>query len=337
VKRERRILIALLAAAAAVTAWCAPSNAALVDDEYSYTQPAGELVMPFDATTSKASFLIVSNITGTSSFGGGRITTHWEFWNEDCSHLLDTSVCLTLNDTVVMDPRSIQGIAEDNTPIGPKGNLDGFRGLVTITAYETDSACNAFGKSGEIGFGRSIPLDDAIVGAFTIADTTAGYSFGNDALGLGLSSDGSHFVVPRGNTFLSFDIMTLNPQSLDNSAVILVHLKASNSTVRVIPSSQKLNFSTNFIDNLEVSTSLPDTGVSCVNFTTVKGGLIPSNFDVNTSGLVRLSRSSPALTANDYLWGIHGQAVGTFGGSSSIKDRGSASAAFVDAPQSLIE
>jgi hypothetical protein len=335
VKRERRILIALVAASAALMAWCAPSSAALVDDEYSYTQPAGELVMPFDATASKATFVIVSNILGTSTIGGSRITTHWEFWNENCAHLLDTSVCLTLNDTVVMDPRNIQGIDENNDPVGPVGNLDGKRGIITITAYETDSSCNAVGRSGEIGFGQSIPLDDAIVGAFTIADTSLGYSFGNDALGLGLSADSSHFVVPRGSTFASFDVLTLNPQTLDSSLVVLTHLKASASAVRVVPSSSALTFDTQFIDNLEVATSLPDTSVGCAKFTSVKGGLIPDNFDVNSSGLIRLSRGK--LTANDFLWGIHGQAVGSFGGSSSVKLRGSASQAFLDAPSNLID
>src|SRR5215472_14177195 len=171
-------------------AWCGPSSAALVDDEYSYTQPAGELVMPFDDTTSKETFVIVSNITGTSSFGGSRITTHWEFWSDSCAHLLDTSVCLTLNDTIVIDPRHIQCVDGSNQPVGPIGNLDGLRGVVTVTSYETDANCNAFGRSGTIGFGKAIPLDDAIVGSFTIADTSAGFSFGNDALGLGLSPDG---------------------------------------------------------------------------------------------------------------------------------------------------
>ena len=334
-KRERRILITLFVAAATMTAWVASAGAALVDDVYSYTQPAGELVMPFDASSNKATFLIVTNVSGTSSFGGSRITTHWEFWSDSCTHLIDTSVCLTLNDTIVIDPRHIQGVDGSNQPVGPIGNLDGLRGVVTVTSYETDANCNAFGRSGTIGFGKAIPLDDAIVGSFTIADTSAGFSFGNDALGLGLSSDGSHFIVPPGNSFASFDILTLNPQSLDNSTVILVHLKASTSAVRVLPSSSKLNFSTNFFDNLEQPTSLPDVQVGCADFTSVKGGLIPDYVDVNSSGIVRLFHGG--LTANDYLWGIHGQAVSSFGASSSLKTRGSASQAFVDAPASLID
>src|SRR5262249_9180529 len=157
------------------------------------------------------------------------------------------------------------------------------------TAYETDAACSAFGRSGEIGFGKAVPVDDAIVGSFTIADTSAGFSFGNDALGLGLSDDGSQFIVPPGNSFRSFNVLTLNPQTLDNSTVMLIHLKASKAAVRVLPSSTKVTFSANFFDNLEINTSLPDVTVGCATFTSVKGGLVPDNFDINSSGIVALT------------------------------------------------
>jgi hypothetical protein len=221
-------------------------------------------------------------------------------------------------------------------------NLDGFHGVVTVTAYETDAGCSAFGQSSDIGIGVKILLDNAIAGAFTFAGTTLGAAFGNDALGLGLSSDGSQVVVPASQDVIdALDIQTFNPESVDASLVFLSHLRAQTDD-NVIPNNSAITFSTTFYDTLEVNTSLPDTSVGCALFTSIKGGdpaLIPANVSVSSSGFVRLIPIS-SISSSDYVYGIVGQAIGTFGASSSVKTElsaGSASKAFIDAPLSLTD
>ncbi len=116
--------LGVAAVALAVGMLGAGKSHALVDDPYtSFTQPANALVMPFDETDGHATFFLVSNISGLSPAGDGFIagvTTHWSYWSEDCSHLADVYVCLTLNDTVVVSPADVSAIDAGNNPIGPQ-------------------------------------------------------------------------------------------------------------------------------------------------------------------------------------------------------------------------
>jgi hypothetical protein len=286
------------------------AQAIVFDDQYSLTQPAAELVMPFDATDGKASFLLVSNPDAVSS-SSSQISTHWIFWGQNCRELADVSMCLTLNDTVVVDPRDIQGLGPDNERLGPVVNLDGERGIVTVVAYETDEDCNPFFRTG------SVLKDSAIVGTFTIADTTDNYSFGNDAFGLFL--DGNAVALPDGDDVDRFALQAINPETVDASLVILAHL-AENGPI-VTPTSSQARFFASFYDNLEVNTSLPDVTVGCPIFRTIVGGgqpLIPDFVTVASSGILSLT-PTPLLDDDTYLFGIVGQAVGTFGASSRIK------------------
>ena len=77
-RQEGRILATLLAAGALSIGFTGTASAILADDQYSLTQPAAELVMPFDARDGKATFLIVSNPTAVSP-GASQISTHWIF------------------------------------------------------------------------------------------------------------------------------------------------------------------------------------------------------------------------------------------------------------------
>lgn len=311
-KREGKFLATLVAASALCLGLGGTAQAILFDDQYSLTQPATELVMPFDASDGKSSFLIASNPYAVSS-DSAQISTHWIFWGANCRELADVSMCLTLADTVVVDPRAIQGLGPDNSPLGPVVNLDGEKGIVTVVAYETDSDCNPFFRT------SSHILGNAIVGTFTIADTTAGFSYGNDAFGLFLNDAGTAVRLPDGSDVDRFAIQTLNPESVGSSEVILAHL-AETSTI-VQPSSTNVKFFASFYDNLESNTSLPDVTVGCPVFRTVTGGtapLIPDFVTIASSGIISLT-PSPALTDSDYLFGIIGQAVGTFGASSRIK------------------
>ena len=337
VMRERRFLVALALVSAIVMASAGKSWAFFADDGFSYTQPAAELIMPFDATEGRSSFLLVSNIAGTSSAGGAQITTHWTFWSETCNELADFSICLTLNDTVVVDPTNARSQGANNEGQGPLINLTGKRGLVTVTAYETNTACSDFTHTGRI------LKDDALVGTFTFADINANAAFGNDAYGLGLDSFGTAVVLPDSSVVGSFDLQTFDPTTVDESIVMLSHLREQ-SAGPVTPNNTPIRFSTTFLDTLEIPTSLPDQTVGCVDFTTVSStadspGLIPTTVSITTSGLIRLDPVS-GFGPTDYLYGIVAQAVGQFGSSTSAKvtlQAPSASKAFVDAPASLLD
>jgi hypothetical protein len=50
------------------------------DGSTSLTQPANTLIMPYDATEGKASYMIVSNLAGESA-AGPNILTLWEWTN----------------------------------------------------------------------------------------------------------------------------------------------------------------------------------------------------------------------------------------------------------------
>lgn len=337
VMRERRFLVALALVSAVVMGSAGTSSAFLGDDGFSYTQPAAELVMPFDSTEGRTSFLLVSNIAGTSSAGGPQITTHWTFWSETCNELADFSICLTLNDTVVVDPTNARSQGANNELQGPLINLTGKRGLVTVTAYETNEACSDFTHAGRV------LKDDALVGTFTFADTAANAAFGNDAYGLGLDIGGGAVVLPDSAVVGSYDLQTFDPTSVDESIVILSHLREQ-SVGPVQPNNSPIRFSTTFLDTLEIPTSLPDQSVGCVDFTTVAStadapGLIPTTVSITTSGFIRLDPVS-GFGPTDYLYGIVAQAVGQFGSSTSAKvtlQEPSASKAFVDAPASLLD
>lgn len=335
--RERRFLVALGMVSAIVMGGASASSAFIGDDGFSYTQPGAELVMPFDATVGKTSFLLVSNINGTSPFGGAQVSTHWTFWSETCDELADFSICLTLNDTIVVDPTAARSVGPDNEPQGPLINLTGKRGLVTVTAYETNEACSDFSHTG------AQLTDNAIVGTFTFADTEVGYSFGNDAFGLGLNGNRTAVLLPPSESVDSFNIDVFDPTDVEASVVVLSHL-TEQTTGPVEPKSAALKFATTFYDTGENPTSLPDQTAGCVKFTRIAAtdtvpGLIPNNVTVTSPGIIRL-HPIPALGSKDYLYSIVGQAVGQFGASSSAKVRfgePSTSRAFIDAPVNLFD
>lgn len=315
--------VAAVALAAGVLS--ANTGHALIDDPYtSYTQPANALVMPFDVSEdSKESYLLVSNVSGVSVIPGGGanlgVTTHWAFWSETCDHLADFYVCLTLNDTVVIDPRDTGAIDVGNQRIGPDIDLSGNRGLVVVTAYETDEICSDSSVLGDV------PVDDALVGSFTLADTSTSASYGNDAIGLGLDFLGNFTELPEID-INAIDIQLFNPNDLDDSDVILLSLieqsgNGSTADVEVGPNASAVTAAVTLYDTLEIATSLPDTRIVCTEFTSVipgeEGSLIPSTIGVDSSGFVRLWNFSPdiGLETNRFVYAIHGQTLGEFGAS----------------------
>ena len=275
------------------------------------SHPAAELVIPFDSTQGKTSFVEVANLNGTSP-DASQITTHWTFWSDTCDELADFSICLTLDDSVVVDPRAIRALGPDNEALGPLINLDGKRGIITVTAYETDRSCSDFRQSAKL-------KDDAIVGLWTIADTDVGYSFGQDALGFGTDdpSAPTRIVLPAVSAGDRFVLQAFNPSSVEASRVILTHLR-SPQRGPVVPVKDSLVLSVSFVDSLEIPVSLPDVQVVCTLFTTVAQGLIPGFTSVNSSGTINL-RAISGLGAQDALVSVVGQAVGRYGAVSNLK------------------
>lgn len=309
-RREGRILATLTAMGAISLALCGTASAILPDDQYSMTQPTTELVMPFDATADRASFLIVSNTNATSP-AAPQITTHWIFWSKSCKELADVFMCLTLNDTVVVDPRNVQALGPNNEAVGPIVNLDGEQGLVTVVAYWTNETCKP---------SVSVFAEQAIVGTFTIADTEVGSAFGNDAFGLFTNEANTSVQLPDGSDVNRFAIQTLDPTRVDDTLVILSELREFEGIV--VPQSSAQKYFATFYDNLESATSLPDVSVGCPAFRRMIGGedpLIPDFITVASSGIVSLD-PSPNLGDTTYLFGVIGQAVGTFGVSSRVKE-----------------
>ena len=318
--------LGVAAVALAVGMLGAGKSHALVDDPYtSFTQPANALVMPFDETDGHATFFLVSNISGLSPAGDGFIagvTTHWSYWSEDCSHLADVYVCLTLNDTVVVSPADVSAIDAGNNPIGPQIDLSGKRGFVVVTAYATDEICSDSSVRGDV------LVDDAIVGTYTMANIESQASFGNDAIGLCTDFFGDYTELPKAG-YDKFTIQTFNPETLDDSVVVLLSLKeksgsGSTAAYEVGPNTANTRIDLVYYDNLEIPTSLPEAVVNCAEFTTVipgVGALIPDTISLLSSGILRLDNFTPAIGGETgrFIYGIHGQAVGNFGGSSNMK------------------
>jgi len=310
--REGRIFASLLAAGA-LSLGLAGTASALVDDDASLAQPATELVMPFDNSFNRASYLIVSN-PYASSPAVAAVTTHWTFWGADCQELANFSICLTTNDTVVVDPTNMTAIGADNKPSGPTINLSGQRGIVTVTAYQTDTDCNDWDETG-----RRL-AQGALVGTFTIADLTYGYSIGNDALGL--FSANNQVQLPSGDV-RRYVLETLNPTTepgIEAGSLVISSWLVIDKNGLAVPSDEGEEFWLTHHDNLEIATSLPDISVGCVEFNSIasagKQPIIPTYVTINSSGILSMW---PKDASDGFLFALVGQAVGPYGFSSRAK------------------
>jgi hypothetical protein len=280
---------------------------ALEDDlDASLTQPAAALVAPFDSVDGMT-YLAVSQPPG-----GKTLATHWVFWSESCDHLADVWICLTAGDTVVVDSTNIQAIDDQNQPVGPVVDLTGERGFVTVTAFDGSESCQ--------NPPSPVPVDDAIVGFYTIADPASGASFGLDMVGFGLTSSAPSRVELPELTLQRIDLQTFNPEMLDQSEVMLIALQegsggAGAGGVELAPLTG-VSSDVSFFDNLEVPLSLPGVRISCALFGPLVGTLIPPAIVPGSSGLVRLEGPNVGgqpIGGHTWLIGFLGMRVGNFG------------------------
>ena len=301
---------------------------ALIDDVFTTrTQPATALLMPFDATEGHTSFLLVSNVAGTSTENSGALTTHWTFWSDSCAHLVDVNICLTINDTIVVDPLAVQGRDASNAPVGPTVDLSGNRGFVTVTAYETDAACSA---ASALGFKL---VRQAIVGTATLAILESSASYGFDSVGLFADPSGSfvdlpdYFLSPDGSTgFLA--VQAYNPETLTDSQVVVLAVAENTGDLEgeIGPIGRNVTANCAYYDTVEAATSLPDVTISCAEFASLspgaEGSLIPGFVSLLSSGVLRMSNiraGSVPVGFDNWVYGFIGQSVESFGGAWSAK------------------
>ncbi len=276
--------------------------------DYTYTQPAAQLILPFDTTADRATFVLVSNIGSDRT----QISTRWTFWSESCERLADYPICLTIHDTIVVDPRNTGAVGPANQSIGAPLSIIGETGILTVTAYETNNGCDSWEQTG------AAIADGHLVGTFTITDLDSGASFANDALGLGTDETGN-IVLPHQHAFgaLDFDILTFAPEAVDNSMVFLSVLKSGTGPAQ--PTAEPVRFALTWFDTSEIPRALPDQIISCATATTIRGGLIPESLPLSTSGIIRMQPAVGAGTSPRFLYGISGSSVGSFGQTSRMK------------------
>ena len=279
------------------------AQALLQDDEStSYTQPANTLVMPYDSREGKVSYLLVSNVNGSDA-----VNTHWTYWDEDGGLLTEAWACLNLNQTAVADPTYLMGVVGD----GPS-NLSGSRGMVIVTAYGADEDCVETGDR----------VDGAIVGTYTFADVPEQYAYGNDAIGLGLEP-GGYPILPYANV-QNLDVQTFSPTSLDNSTAVFLSLSemAGPDGEEIGPNVDAISSSLTYYDEMADAHALPDAWVQAATLVSLQpgGGILPSASGIDTAGFIRMKYTAGVIGSDsmNFIYGIHGQAVGLFGGSTNI-------------------
>lgn len=280
------------------------------------------LVGPFDESVGHKTY-ITAHGPGAFSFSTGvpAVITHWTFWSDSCDHLADFEVCLTLNDSIVVDVSDMGGVGIGNQRLASRFDLTGYKGLYTIHAYETDERCR---DPSDRGF---LHVDEAINGTWAIADTRSGAAFGDRAQGLVLGPSGAIDVPDQ--SFEALDLPFYYPPSLTMSEVILITVVEGfgDFVGEVGPPQGRIVIAarTRAYDTQEVALSLPDIELSCALFSSIipgVGNLIPETLDIASSGFLRFS--SPRFAVNDagittdeiFIYGFHGQQLGPYGAGS---------------------
>jgi hypothetical protein len=344
---RKRMQISLGFTLATVALAASPVHAQELGGTVTTMQPAVALIMPFDATTDRTSFQLVSRIGGEDS---DPIATHWSFWSESCDHLADVFICLTPRDTVVVDPTALQGQVQDgqtNTNTGPVINLSGEKGFITVTAYDAD----VNSQTCEPEDPETVSGTPSLIGSWVVSNTVTNATFGNNAIGIvdgqTLPAGGDFFLTGpvAGGLFLN----TYNPLDLTDSEVFFIgvafpagNAQFADSEIGPIPAAltngSAVCCNAQYYNNVESFVSLPDVCLNCSSTAKVADNaplagidlpvIIPASIPADTSGFVRLTNCQVGsdegnlpigdTTVNGvdlttFLFGFHGMAVGPYG------------------------
>src|SRR5262249_18464553 len=143
-----------------------------------------------------------------------------------------------------------------------------------------------------------VPIQHAITGAWTIANTSTNTSYGSDAIGFPVTGV---FPDPAILAVGGLRIPTLDPTALSDSNVIVIPVKfpgGNDVFTDTEPGPLKgVECDNAFVDNLESSVSLPNVAYKCVGFnpivssaTTGKdAALIPDTVTPDSSGFLQFS------------------------------------------------
>jgi hypothetical protein len=328
--------------------WTArPVHAQELGGTVSIIEPAVALIMPFDVTEGRTSFELVSRIGGDDA---SVQATHWSFWSESCDHLADVFICLTLRDTVVVDPSALQGqvqIGQTNTNTGPIINLSGEKGFVTVTAFDAASDSQNCAAADP----ESVAATPSLIGSWVVSNTSTNATFGNNAIGIvdGQTLPAAADFFLTGPVAGGLFLQTFSPLDLTDSEVFFIgvafpagNAEFADSEIGPIPAAlgngSAVCCNAQYYDNLESFVSLPDVCLTCSATAKVADNepladidlpvIIPPSTTADTSGIVRLTNcrvgsdegdvpigdtTINAVDLTTFIFGFHGMAVGPFG------------------------
>jgi hypothetical protein len=271
-------------ATAVAVCWTPAARADLSgeSDTVTYSQGATTLVMPFDQTGNKVSYELVSVINLSTS--ADPIATHWSFWADDCRHLRDVVICLTPNDTVLVDPTKLHGEIQqanppENNPTTPNFNIGKERGSVFVTAFVADLGPSREDCKVNTDF---ITIPGVLVGSWTIADTGTNAAYGANAIGLSGVTDDFADVPPDPAVLLGslnslgeggLKLQSFNPQTVDDSDVIVLSVDSAGGFGTFdghewgpIRRGHDICCDVEYVDDIEVPTSHPQFCFTCTGF-----------------------------------------------------------------------
>jgi len=301
--------LALLALTTVLAA--TPASAAALGEP----APANAVVMPFDVSTpTSMTQLLVRNVSGTSA-SNAALTANWSFY-ADGRHLANVWTCLPLGAEVMVDPRRLSGIEASGESIGPVIDLSSHRGIVVVTAFETDDVCSDGSTSG------FVLLDDAIVGQFSIRKGGIRRAYGASALGFHVDPSGQFTDLPDvTDSSRKLELSVRRQNRRDFSQIVLVGLAERSGegpagTKQLGPLSS-IAASTLYVHARTGATPLRGVSFSGSRFTQV-AELLPfsvSPIELRAPAFVQfrnLSASGAPLGAGQLVFAIHGEVSKTF-------------------------
>ncbi|MCC6765357.1 MAG: hypothetical protein IT293_11915 [Deltaproteobacteria bacterium] len=349
----KRMMLGCGAVAAVVAAMAGPAHAQELGGTVNTLEPAVALIMPFDVSADRQSFQLASRVGGSDA---GTLATHWSFWSESCDHLADVFICLTLRDTVVVDPTAVQGqiqVGQGNENTGPKINLTGEKGFVTVTAFDADPRS----QTCEPADPETPSATPSLIGSWVVSNTQTNATFGNVAIGIvdGQTLPAGADFFPTGPVAAGMFLQTYDPLDLTDSEVFFIgvafpagNAQFAESEIGPIPSAlvngSAVCCNAQYYDNTESFVSLPDVCLTCSMSAKVSDNeplvdidlpvIIPRSVIADTSGFVRLSNCRVGSDEGDvpigdttingvdlatFVFGYHGMAVGPYGTSTMGK------------------